>query len=400
MNKKAILLLVFAPLVISSCSLMTLYSEDEFVTSSNSENPSNSSSSSENPPVEFSISSAAFVDKENHLEVNYTCNYASPFVVPDHPFKNLNITGITVDNNELDYSYPGYFTLLSPVVSTSLKFEFFDEDDALYISVRYNNVLPYEESSQTIDYPDGYDTLYWNDEFDGSSLDTSKWTYETGNGNWGWGNGEMEYYTNSNDTVSDGVLTISAKAQEMGGYHYTSTRIKTQNKVKFTYGYVEARIALPAEQAMWPAFWMMPNDDTYGGWPNSGEIDIMEARGRLPDRSSSAIHFSIPNDAGTASQHKYLTHEQDGSNIVQFHKYAVEWQADFIKFYIDDYCHASYNKTQWMTYNKQDSDTAPFDKDFYIILNLAVGGQFDNWVEPRSGFTSADRKVDYVRVFK
>ena len=398
MNKRIVLLLVFSPLVISSCSLLDFSSANDFVPASSGDNSSIISPSSEQAPIEFNISSAAFTDEAGHLKVTYTCNYASPFAIPGRTFEKINVMGVTA--SELDYSYPGYFTLLSPIINTSLKFEFFDDNNTVYISIRYNNVLPYEESTDTIVYPEGYNTLYWNDEFDGNSLDTTKWTYETGNGNWGWGNGEMEYYTSSNDTVNDGVLTISAKAQEMGGYHYTSTRIKTQNKVKFTYGYVEARIALPAEQAMWPAFWMMPNDNTYGGWPNSGEIDIMEARGRVPDRSSSAIHFSISNEGGDASQHKYLTHEQDGNNIVHFHKYAVEWQADFIKFYIDDYCHASYNKTQWMTFNKQDSETAPFDKDFYIILNLAVGGQFDNWVEPRTGFTSADMKVDYVRVFK
>ena len=396
MSKRFFMLLVFSPLVISSCTL-NRFSGEDFVPVS-SENTSSVSSSSEQPEIQFTISSARFTDEQGHLRVDYVCNYASPFAIPNHTFEKINVTGVV--STELDYSHASYFTLLSPIINTSLKFEFFDDEGTVYISARCTNVELYEESSSQIVYPSGYDTLYWSDEFDGTSLDTSKWTYEDGNGDWGWGNGEMEYYTSSNDSVSDGVLTISAKKEERGGFHYTSTRIKTQNKVKFTYGYVEARIALPAEQAMWPAFWMMPNDSTYGGWPNSGEIDIMEARGRVPNASSSAIHYSIPNEGNDNYLHHYRSHEQSGHSIVQYHKYAVEWQADFIKFFIDDYCHASYNKSQWMTFNKQDSETAPFDKDFYIILNLAVGGQFDNWVEPRNGFTSADMKVDYVRIFK
>ena len=393
MNKKVIPLLIISSFLLSGCDIIDSfihYGEQDFVPEEKDEEEP-----SKPEEVTFNISSAYFTDKDGHLRVNYKCNYESPFDVPGHEFSKLNITGVTA--SELNVSHQGYFTLLSPIVNTKLKFEFYDSNNQIYISIRYSDVTLYDEDNPIIqvDFPEGYNTLYWSDEFDGTSLDTSKWSYEIGNGNWGWGNGEAQYYTDSNDYVSDGVLTIQGRKQHMGEQDYTSTRIKTQGKVKFTYGYVEARIALPVISGMWPAFWMMPNDSVYGGWPHSGEIDIMEARGRLPYVSSSAIHFSKPN-----GDHTYLTEEKSGHYIGDYHKYAVEWKEDVIRFFVDDVCYHTDFKYQWGTSNAQSSETAPFDKDFYIILNLAIGGQFDNWTMPPENFTSADMKIDYVRVFK
>ena len=391
MNKKVIPIILLSSFLLTGCDFInSFFPEDDFVPADTEE---------EDPPkpeeIEFSITSAAFIDENRHLKVNYTCNYESPFDVSGHEFSKLNITGVTVSG--LDVSHQGYFTLLSPIESTSLKFEFYDSDNIIYISLRYQDVKLYDPDDPippTIDYPEGYSTLYWSDEFNGNALDTSKWSYEIGNGDWGWGNGESQYYTSSNDSVANGVLTITGRKQTVDTFDYTSTRIKTQNKVKFTYGYVEASIALPTVSGMWPAFWMMPNDSVYGGWPNSGEIDIMEAKGRLPYVSSSALHFS------NSSGHTYLTEEKNDHYIGDFHKYAVEWKADTIRFFVDDVCYQTINKYQWSTQTAQSSDTAPFDKDFYIILNLAIGGQFDNWTMPPDNFTSADMKIDYVRVFK
>ena len=266
MNKRVIPLLIISSFLLSGCDVIDSfihYGEQDFV-------PEEKEDEEPNTPEEvtFNISSAFFTDKDGHLRVNYTCNYESPFDVPGHEFSKLNITGVMA--TELDVSHQGYFTLLSPIVQTTLKFEFYDSQSQIYISLRYSNVTLYDEDNPIpqVDFPEGYSTLYWSDEFNGSSLDTSKWTYEIGNGNWGWGNGEAQYYTNSNDSVSDGVLTIQGRKEHMGEQDYTSTRIKTQGKVKFTYGYVEAKIALPVVSGMWPAFWMMPNDSTYGGWPH------------------------------------------------------------------------------------------------------------------------------------
>ena len=385
------MLLVFSPLVISSCTLNRFSSED-FV-------PASNSSQTTYPEIKFSITAAEFIDEQGHLKVHYNCNYSSPYNVANHEFDRLQIMGILVTENNNSTQEQKYFTVLSPIVQKSLKFEFFDKQGNLYISARFNDVSLYGEDpiDELIEYPEGYDTLYWSDEFNDSTLNQSYWTYEIGDGspNTGWGNNEKQYYTNSNDLVNDGVLTIQAKKQDVGGYHYTSTRIKTQNKVKFTYGYVEAKIQLPQGNGLWPAFWMMPNNSVYGGWPNSGEIDIMEARGRLINESSSALHFSFPSGG-----HTYLSDKKTGHNITQYHKYAVEWLQDSISFYVDDYCYLSYNKNQWSTSGATSSDTAPFDQDFYIILNLAVGGNFDGGILPPDSSLPAEMKVDYVRVFK
>ena len=250
-------------------------------------------------------------------------------------------------------------------------------------------------SEGSIIYPEGYNTLLWSDEFTGSSLSNSKWDYDIGTGDWGWGNGEMQYYRQENATVSNGELHITAKKEDYASSHFTSSRIVTRGKFSFKYGYIEAKIKLPAEQAMWPAFWLLPEDNVYGGWPHSGEIDVMEARGRERYKSSSALHYST-----LEGNHTYQTNEVSGNDITEYHLYACEWKENAIKFYVDGYLHLTIRNDVWTTSGAPSNINAPFDQNFHLIFNLAVGGQFDNWSEPREGFTSADMVVDYVRVFQ
>ena len=131
--------------------------------------------------------------------------------------------------------------------------------------------------------------LNWHDEFDGNSLNMNYWSYQEGDGSQygipGWGNSEQQYYSQDNVSVNNGALKITARRENKGGKAYTSARIRTANKVAFTYGRIEAKIKLPPYQGLWPAFWMLPDTATYGNWPNSGEIDIMEAKGRLPNET-------------------------------------------------------------------------------------------------------------------
>ncbi len=260
----------------------------------------------------------------------------------------------------------------------------------------------------------GY-TLTWNDEFDGAALDTTKWGYQLGvrdsyNGvdsdAWFWGNGELQYYTNStrNVNVSSGVLNITAIKENMDYERtYSSARIVTRDKFSQTFGYFEARMKTPVGNGMWPAFWMLPQPDGswgmnngYGGWPHSGEIDIMEAKGRLNDVTDHTLHFSIHN----GGQHQYLgTSKKLSSNTDEWHKYAVDWTPDYIIWYVDDEQVYRLNARAWET-QASTSPSAPFDKPFYILLNLAVGGQYDGWTQPDDGFTSATMQVDYVRVYQ
>ncbi len=264
---------------------------------------------------------------------------------------------------------------------------------------------------------DGWN-LYYNDEFSGNSLDMSSWSYNTGYfldtsdpGTFGWGNNEAEYYTDKEENifVKDGSLHLVAKydpytftctdeAQTKVTADYSSGKIISKDKVAFTYGRVDFRAKLPAGNGLWPALWLLPNDDSYGVWAASGEIDVMEARGRINNSTSGTIHYggTWPNNKYTGSDYIF----EDGSTYDDgYHVYSVIWEKDSITWYVDGNFFQYIPKSLWYSANS-DSDTAPFDKDFYLIMNLAVGGWFDGGVMPDEDFSSAEMLVDYVRVYK
>ena len=232
-----------------------------------------------------------------------------------------------------------------------------------------------------------------------------------GNGLEGWGNQEKQYYKAENATVSSGKLHIIAKRenatqerdkQSPVEYEYTSARLRTTGKVSTTYGYIEARIKLPAGNGMWPAFWMLPEANFANkGWPMSGEIDIMEAKGRILNKSSSAVHIAY-NEQGA---HTYDMREitfPEGTDITDYHCYGVEWEAGYMKFYLDGNLYWTINSSQYQHNNPaytEVNNSAPFDRPFHLLLNLAVGGQFDGGIEPDSSFVSSEMSVDYVRIF-
>ncbi len=251
------------------------------------------------------------------------------------------------------------------------------------------------------DVPQGYQ-LYFEDEFEGDSLDPSVWSYEIGNGNGGWGNSELEYYKKENAVVKDGKLHIIAKREKVGNFDYTSARIKTANKMKFKYGIVEAKISLPAEKGMWPAFWMMPNTSEYGGWPHSGEIDIMEANGNYEYGTSCAIHYSLPGGAHTYDTGYNNMKTRDYiSSFTEFHVYKVDWNEENIAMYVDDRLIKEFPQRMWSTttVDKETNPAAPFDQEFYVLFNMAVGGNYVKNDEPNGGFTSSEMVIDYLRVY-
>jgi len=241
--------------------------------------------------------------------------------------------------------------------------------------------------------------LDWADEFNGETLDSSKWDYQLGTGSSEglryWGNEEKQYYTKENVRLEDGMLIITAKKEDKNEMAYTSGRLLTRGNYATLFGRIEARIALPKGTGLWPAFWMLPQDSPYGGWAASGEIDIMEAKGRLPEYYSGAIHFG-----GRWPRNQHTTTGSycfpDSGTIEDFHVYAVEWTDKQITWLCDDKIVGKV--TEWKSENNP--FPAPFDVPFYIVLNLAVGGLFDGSREPAPSFTSAEMKVDYVRVYK
>jgi beta-glucanase (GH16 family) len=242
--------------------------------------------------------------------------------------------------------------------------------------------------------------LVWSDEFsgpDGSLPDPKKWTYATG-GN-GWGNRELEYYTNrkQNAQIEKGNLVITARKESYTGPDgvtrgYTSARLKTQGRFTQTYGRFEARIKIPAGQGMWPAFWMLGEDLTAVGWPKCGEIDIMENIGKEPGKIHGSLHG--PSSTGRTSDLTSTFSLPAGQNFADdFHLYAVEWQPDSIRFYVDSNLYATFTSSQWPAGGEW-----VFNHPFFIILNLAVGGNWPGNPDASTKFPQS-MLVDYVRVY-
>jgi len=242
--------------------------------------------------------------------------------------------------------------------------------------------------------------LVWSDEFngaDGSSPDSSKWTYDIG-GN-GWGNNELECYTNrrQNAQIKGGNLVITAQKEIYTGSdgvtrNYTSARLKTQGLFTQPYGRFEASIKIPAGQGMWPAFWMLGNDITTNGWPKCGEIDIMENIGKEPGTVHGSLHSSSTvTQTSDASAPFSLPAGQNFADA--FHLYAVEWEPGTVRFYVDSNLYATFTQSQWPS-----GGTWSFDHPFFILLNVAVGG---NWPGPPDNTTVFPQQmlVDYVHVY-
>ena len=225
-------------------------------------------------------------------------------------------------------------------------------------------------------------TLVWSDEFNGTAVDTSKWNFETGNLGV---NNEKEYYQASNATVANGNLVITAKYESVNNWAYTSARMNSANKVTAVFGRIEARIKLPVGAGLWPAFWMLgANINTGVPWPGCGEIDIMEHV-----NADSVIYGTIHwNSNGAASYG--LTTTTSPSN---YHIYAVEWDASSIKWYVDSNLYCTANIANNI------NNTGAFHLPFFIILNLAVAGDFPGQTVDLTKLP-ASMYVDYIRVFK
>ncbi len=238
-------------------------------------------------------------------------------------------------------------------------------------------------------------SLVWEDNFDGTSLDTDKWSYQIGGS--GWGNSELQYYTEGDNVeVQDGSLKIIARedsANEYPGNDYTSSRIRSQFKGDWRYGKMEASIKLPFGQGIWPAFWMMPSESVYGGWPTSGEIDVMEYLGHDTDKVYGTCHFGNAwNDKGSSGGSTVLP---TGDFTETFHTFGIEWEPDEIRWYLDGNLFHVVQSSQpdFSQFNW------PFDQEFHFILNLAVGGLWPGFPDATTTFPQT-LEVDWVRVYQ
>lgn len=232
-------------------------------------------------------------------------------------------------------------------------------------------------------------TLIWGDEFDGEVLDPSRWEAEIGGH--GWGNNEWQFYTArpENLRLEDDHLVIEARDEFFVRRNYTSGRIKTQNLFSFTYGRVEARMKLPFGQGIWPAFWMLGEDIARNPWPASGEIDIMEHIGRQPRHIYGTVHG--PGYAGAGGIGHFTTFP-DGTLSEAFHTYAIEWEPGEIRWYVDD-------EQFFKLTPQQVPGEWVFDKPYFILINLAVGGNWPGYPDDSTVFPQF-LLVDYVRVYQ
>lgn len=234
--------------------------------------------------------------------------------------------------------------------------------------------------------------LVWQQDFRNGKTDLAAWNIRLGNdlvdeeGNVicpGWGNGEEQYYTGHTNNLyfDEHGLNLCAHLEEAKSgerrFAYTSARIDTKGHFSFCYGKLAVRARLPVGQGLWPAIWLLPEHQVYGAWPASGEIDILEARGRLPQQVSGTLHY------GKDFEHKQIDeflYPFEHGSIAEFHDYALEWDADSIRWLVDGHCYAERSLL---------AGVMPFDQPFYLVLNVAVGGWYDQVAVDRAALPAA-----------
>ena len=311
------------------------------------------------PPTNLTLT--AVVSTDNSGNVSFTAA-ATNAVSYDYDYGNGVFA--TVASGVVTYKYPTSGTYTVKVVAKSASGQTLSQTTQVVVNVALS--------------------LIWSEEFDvAGAPNPAKWGYDLGAG--GWGNNEVQNYTNraDNAVVSNGTLKITAKAETYNGSAYTSARLLSKDKFSFKYGKVEVRAKLPTGVGTWPAIWMLGNNISTVGWPACGEIDIMEHLGRDLNKIFATLHH--PGHSGANG---------DGSTVViptattEFHKYSLEWTAAIIKISVDDVPFYSFTNNPGL----------PFNQNFFIILNIAMGGNFGGPVDP--AFTSATMEIDYVRVYQ
>ncbi|OYU79442.1 MAG: laminarinase [Flavobacterium sp. BFFFF1] len=231
---------------------------------------------------------------------------------------------------------------------------------------------------------DTFDNLVFEDNFDvAGAPDPTKWSYNIGAG--GWGNNEVQYYTNSTDNaiVADGMLKITAKRQNLSGSEFTSARLVSENKFEFTYGKIEFRAKLPTGGGTWPALWALGQNYATNTWPACGEIDVMEHKGNNPNVIYGTLHYPGASGGTANGNNTTITNA-----TTDFHIYSAVWSSTSIKFYVDGNLYHSYANVAG----------SPFNADFFLIMNVAMGGNFGGTIDP--AFTQSTMEVDYVRVYQ
>ncbi|MBU3158457.1 carbohydrate binding domain-containing protein [Clostridium frigoris] len=309
---------------------------------------------------------------------------------------NKNVTWTSSDTSVATVSATG---LVTAVKTGSATITATSEDGA---KLATSGIIVTAFTAGSSDQIDSLWTQKWNDEFsgtNGTTIDASKWMFDIGKGpnGDGWGNKELETYTNSTDNVyqQDGNLVIAANKDATG--NITSGRIKTKGSLDMKYGRVDVRAKLPTGTGYWPAIWMLPSDNVYGIWASSGEMDIMENKGSLPNEVYGTLHYGAawPNNKYTGKTYNFPS----GTDVTSFHTYSMEWEPGEVRWYVDGHLYQTQNN--WSTTDTNGEKVAfpaPFDQNFHLILNLAYGGNFDGGKGDKSNIPGK-MEVDYVRAY-
>lgn len=283
------------------------------------------------------------------------------------------------------YATAGSYTVRAQAHVTQT--EFITETKTITIVLSENVIIPTTGATSPLTYAGK--TLAWQDEFDGTSLNLSNWKYELGNNN-GWGNNETQYYRQENAQVKNGYLIITAKKETYNGYNYTSSRIVTSGLKSFKYGRVDIRAANPKGQGIWPAFWMLGSNIQTTPWPACGEIDIMEMIGGQGREKTvfGTAHWDNNGAYASFSANKSLA---SGILADEFHVYSIAWTSNSIIWYLDN--------VQYHSIDITPSALSEFQKEFFFIFNVAVGGTLPGNPDITTLFPQ-NLIVDYIRVFQ
>ncbi len=317
-------------------------------------------------PSNLVINAVVSTDGSGNVTFSSTATNAITYA---YEFGDGNIQTVPSGNILHRYIVPGTNTFTVKVTATSS-----------------SNLSINASKSVTVSVVPALPTLVWSDEFNVDGLpDPNKWGYDIGTGSGGWGNNELQYYTSraDNAVVLNGVLRIIAKKENYMGSAYTSARLLTQGKYSFKYGRIEVRAKFPTAVGTWPALWMLGNNISTVGWPACGEIDIAEHLGRDLNKIYGTLHYP-GRSGGNANGNTLIIPDA----TTTFHNYIVDWSPTEIKIYVDAQLYHTVTNTS----------SIPFNHNFFILLNMAIGGNFGGSVDP--AFNSATLEIDYVRVYQ
>lgn len=318
------------------------------------------------PPTNLVVTANVSADGSGNVTINATANNAVSYTFDFGDGESITQGSGSIEHKYLEEGLHAYTIRVTAISSSGLKIS--------------------KTTDVTITVTAPVPVLFWSDEFNVDGVpDQSKWVYDIGTGLDGWGNQELEYYTDrvDNVVVEGGLLKIKALKENYNASSYTSARIKSLGKFQFKYGVVKVGAKMPVGIGTWPAIWMLGADINTVGWPACGEIDIMEHLGRDLNKIYGTVHYPGRSGGNPVSATTVISNA-----TTAFHEYKLEWSSKYIKFYVDD--------TLFHTVNN--STAVPFNKDFFFLINLAMGGAFGGSVDP--AFTNATMEVDYIRLYK